>query len=81
MPMTDGGEPDDKIIAVPDGDPRFADIKDLEDVNKHTLKEISHFFVTYKKLQDTEVSVGEYKGKADAEAAFERARKLYQDKK
>jgi inorganic pyrophosphatase len=65
---------------VPANDPRFADIKDLGDVNTHTLKEIAHFFVTYKNLQNKEVSVGECKGKADAEAAFERACKLYEEK-
>ena len=80
MPMIDGGEADEKIIAVPADDPRFADIKDLEDVNAHTLKEIAHFFVTYKQLQKKEVQVGEYKGRADAEAAFERGRKMYNDK-
>jgi len=81
LPMVDGGEADEKVIAVPADDPRFADIKDLADLNKHSLKEIAHFFVTYKKLQNKEVTVGEYEGKAAAEAAFERARKMYTDKK
>lgn len=81
LPMVDGGEADEKVIAVPAGDPRFKDIKDLGDVNAHTLKEIAHFFTTYKQLQGKEVSLGEYKGKADAEAAFERACQMYQDKK
>lgn len=80
MPMIDGGEPDEKIIAVPADDPRFADIKDLADLNKHTLKEIAHFFVTYKKLQNKEVSVGEFQDRATAEAAFDRAVKLYKEK-
>jgi inorganic pyrophosphatase len=81
LPMVDGGEADEKVIAVPADDPRFADMKDLADLNKHGLKEISHFFLTYKKLQNKEVSLGEFKGRAEAEAAFERARKLYQEKK
>lgn len=81
LPMVDGGEKDEKIIAVPASDPRFADINDLGDINKHTLKEISHFFETYKKIQKKEVSLGEYEGREQAEAAFERARKLYTEKK
>ncbi len=80
MPMVDSGEPDEKLIAVPAKDPRFAHIKDLGDINQHTLKEISHFFSTYKQLEGKEVSVGQFKGRKDAEAAFERARKLYQEK-
>lgn len=80
LPMVDGGDKDEKVIAVPADDPRFADIKDLGDLNKHTLREIAHFFETYKKLQNKEVSLGEYQGRAEAEAAFERACALYKEK-
>lgn len=81
LPMVDGGEADEKVIAVPAGDPRFADIKDLGDINPHTLKEIAHFFTTYKKLQNKEVTVGEYQDAAAAKAAFARACELYGSKK
>ncbi len=81
LPMVDGGEADEKVIAVPADDPRFADIKDLGDLNKHTLREIAHFFETYKKLQNKEVSLGEYQGRTEAEAAFERATALYKERK
>ena len=79
--MIDGGEKDEKVLAVPAGDPRFNDIQSLADVNKHTLKEIAHFFETYKKIQNKEVSVGEWQGKEEAEAAFARAWALYEEKK
>jgi len=81
LPMVDGGEADEKVIAVPSDDPRFADVQDLADINKHTLKEIAHFFLTYKQIQKKEVSLGEYQGKEAAQAAFERASKMYIDKK
>lgn len=81
MHMVDGGEADEKVIAVPAGDPRFKDIRDIKDVNQHTLKEISHFFATYKQLQDKVVNVGEFEGVEAAKAAFERAVKLYADAK
>jgi inorganic pyrophosphatase len=81
MPMIDNGEADEKIIAVPAKDPRWANVKELTDINAHLLKEISHFFMTYKKLENKEVTVGEFKGRAEAEAAFERARRMYKDKK
>jgi inorganic pyrophosphatase len=79
MHMIDGGDADEKVIAVPAGDPRFKDIKDLKDVNQHTLKEISHFFATYKQLQNKVVEVGEFEDAAAAKTAFNRAVKLYQD--
>jgi inorganic pyrophosphatase len=81
MDMVDTGEADVKIIAVPVDDPRFNDVQDLADVNPHTLKEIEHFFTTYKKIQNKVVTISGFKGKAEAEAAFERGRKLYSEKK
>jgi inorganic pyrophosphatase len=81
LPMVDGGDKDEKILAVPVADPRFKGVQDIGDVNPHTLKEFAHFFLTYKQLQNKEVSLGEWKGKADAEAAFARGVKLYADKK
>ena len=70
--MVDSGEEDAKIIAVPVGDPRFADIQDIGDINKHTLKEIEHYFTTYKKLQNKEVIIRGILGKAEAMKAFEK---------
>lgn len=80
MNMIDDGEADDKIIAVPTTDPRFDEILELDDVNSHTLKEMEHFYATYKNLQDKEVEVTGFKGKEAAVAAFERGKKLYNEK-
>ena len=80
MSMIDSGDSDDKIIAVPADDPRWNDIVDLKDINKHTLKEIEHFYSTYKQIQKKEVKVNGFKGKDDAEKAFERGMQLYKDK-
>lgn len=79
--MIDGGDADDKVIAVPVDDPRWKEVQDLADVNPHTLKEIEHFFTTYKILQNKKVVINGFEGRAEAEAAFERARKLYDDSK
>ena len=77
MEMTDGGERDDKVVAVPVDDPRFDEVQDLADLNKHFIKEMVHFFETYKKVQKKEVSVGAWHGKAEAQAAFEKSREDY----
>lgn len=81
--MVDGGDADDKIIAVPSEDKRWDDVQDLADINKHTLKEIQHFFETYKQLKGkpVEVKIDGYEGADKAHEAFERARKMYADKK
>jgi len=80
MNMIDGGEADDKIIAVPLDDPRWDEVKELKDINKHTLKEIEHFFSTYKKLQKKEVEISGFKGASDAKEAISRSLKLYKEK-
>jgi inorganic pyrophosphatase len=56
-------------------------VKDIKDANQHVLKEIAHFFTTYKQVQKKEVIVGEFEGQTVAHAAFDRARKMYEDKK
>lgn len=81
LKMMDSGEQDDKVLGVPVGDPRFANIQDITDVNPHTLKEIEHFFATYKQVQKKEVIVSGFENKAAACAAFERGSKMYQEKK
>ena len=78
--MIDGGESDDKIIAVPVSDPRWDMVKDLEDINPHTLKEFEHFFTTYKKLQNKEVKITGFAPKAKAIEAFTRGGDLYRTK-
>lgn len=80
MNMIDSGDADDKVIAVPVDDPRFEEIKDINDLNPHTLKEIEHFYSTYKKLQNKVVEVTGFKGKNEAEAAFVRSQELYKKK-
>lgn len=80
MNMVDGGEGDDKVIAVPCDDPRWDKVKDLEDINEHTLKEMEHFYSTYKKLQNKTVEVNGFKGKEEAESAFEESRNIYKNK-
>jgi inorganic pyrophosphatase len=77
MNMTDDGDDDAKMIAVPTGDPRWDHVQDLDDINKHTLKEIEHFFGTYKKVQDKVVDVRGFEDAAAAKAAFKRGKELY----
>lgn len=81
MSMIDSGDADDKIIAVPVDDPRWDDVEDLSDLNPHTLREIEHFYSTYKKLQNKEVIINDFKGKKEAQAAFARGIEMYKKSK
>ncbi len=80
MRMDDSGESDDKIIAVPVGDPRFDHIKDVKDLGEHRVKELKHFCETYKMLQNKVVKITGVEGKKAAQETVNKAIKLYQDK-
>jgi inorganic pyrophosphatase len=74
--MIDDGESDFKVIAVPVKDRRWEGVKDLKDVNAHQLKEIVHFFETYKSLKsDTDPHNVEIQGIGDSAEAVEAVKK------
>ena len=80
MNMVDDGESDAKIIAVPVKDPRFDGIHDLSDINKHTIKEIEHFLLTYKMIQKKEVQINGIEGAEAAQKAISHSQALYKEK-
>jgi inorganic pyrophosphatase len=49
--MKDKGADDFKVLGVPTADPLFGHVKRLEDVPPHFLREVEHFFGTYKQLE------------------------------
>jgi inorganic pyrophosphatase len=52
LKMVDQGEGDDKILAVPVGEPSYYSVNEHTQIFAHTLREIAHFFETYKLLED-----------------------------
>ncbi len=79
LDMVDNDEKDHKIIAVMDKDPRFEDIDEIKDVNKHTIREIRHFFQTYKDLQQNKkVEVYDFHSKEEALQLIEDSLNRYQ---
>lgn len=80
MHMVDSGESDDKVICVPTADPRFAHVKDLADVGEHRIKEMQHFFETYKLLQKKEVKITGIEGAAAAKESIKKSMAMYAEK-
>ena len=72
MPMVDTGEPDDKVIAVQQGDPGFDTIRSLGDLPPFRMNEIMRFFGDYKALEGKEVKVAAPLGATDAFAVVDR---------
>lgn len=52
--MIDGGEADDKIIAVLDMDEIYADWRDISDMPAVMVDRLKHYFLTYKQLPGEE---------------------------
>jgi len=78
MRMDDDGEKDDKVIAVPSEDPRYDDVRDVEDLSEQRRAEIAEFFETYKNLEpDKETETLGFETRTAAYDAIEHARNLY----
>jgi len=57
LEMTDEAGSDEKVLAVPDRDPRFLEVRDLADLPQHLLREAEYFFDIYKELEGKETAV------------------------
>jgi inorganic pyrophosphatase len=68
--MVDGGQADDKIVAILMDDPVFGGIHEIEDVPEEFVGRLSHYFSTYKlrPASEPQVGVGAPYGRAHAEA-------------
>lgn len=64
--MTDRDEHDEKIIAIPFGDPQYNEYKDISQLPKHTAEELEHFLIVYKQLEHKKVNVESLRGSDEA---------------
>ncbi len=78
--MTDRGDPDEKILAVPSEDPYNQEYFDIADLPQHYLKEIEHFFRVYKDLEGKRVEIEGWKQHAVAMSTIQDCIKRYDDK-
>jgi len=79
MQMIDGGDPDDKIIAVAATDPGVNHYNNIEELPKHFFDELRHFFEEYKKLENKTVVVEDFGDKAQALSIIEEAIAFYKE--
>ena len=64
--MRDQKGRDEKILAVPAGDPRFDETRTLTDLSHHWLREIETFFGTYKLLEELPTEIDGWDGREAA---------------
>lgn len=63
MTMTDKGENDEKIIAIPYSDPNYRGYRDIDSLPHHLFEEMKHFFSVYKQLEHGGTCVDEVQGR------------------
>ncbi len=80
MRMIDGGEADDKIIAVAAGDPSVNHINDISELPQHFISEMRSFFEDYKKLENKTVIVEEFQDNVVAKEIVQKAIEDYNNK-
>lgn len=79
--LIDSGEEDYKIIAVPANDPRFEEIRELDDLSTHAKKEIKNFWENYAELQtEKKIKIEGWSGKEKAYKIIKAAIKIYKEK-
>jgi len=55
--MIDGGEADDKIIAILEGDNIWGDAQDIADLPPIKVERLQHYFATYKMVPGKEINI------------------------
>ncbi|MCD8201193.1 MAG: inorganic diphosphatase [Clostridia bacterium] len=77
--MIDGGDHDEKILAVPVKDPTYSGYKDISDLPAHIYEELMHFFEVYKALEYKITTVREVQHKDKAMKLIRRSIQAYEE--
>lgn len=75
--MEDNGEQDEKIIALPIGDPTYANYNSIEELPSHILDEMVHFFTVYKQLEGVDTFVYKRENREEAEKIIKESIDMY----
>ena len=77
--MIDGGSLDEKIIAIPFGDPTYNSYYDVHELPKHVFDEMMHFFEVYKTLEHKQTTVKEICHRDEAMDSINKCIQAYKD--
>ena len=77
--MRDRDERDEKIIAIPFGDPQYNGYRDISELPTHIVEELRHFLTVYKQLENKKVEILETCGREEAENCIEEAINCYKE--
>jgi inorganic pyrophosphatase len=75
--MVDNEETDQKVIAVPNRNPRYEQVHTMDQLFAHTRREIEHFFTIYKELEGKKTHMQGWGKPMEAREAIVRSRRAY----
>ncbi len=78
--MTDSGEADEKIIAIPKNDPSYNMYQNISDLPPHIFQEMAHFFSVYKALEHKNTTVDKVEEKSVSQYIIKKAIARYKQK-
>ena len=78
--MIDQQEKDQKILAVPNRNPRYDEIHTIDQIFPHVRREIEHFFTIYKELEGRVTHTQGLDGPREARRAIVESRNAYIEK-
>ncbi|MGH9719934.1 MAG: inorganic diphosphatase [Bryobacteraceae bacterium] len=81
LDMVDAEEGDQKIIAVPNRNPRYDQIHTMDQIFPHVKREIEHFFTIYKELEGRNTRMLGWRRPKETREAIVESRRLYLEKK
>jgi inorganic pyrophosphatase len=79
--MVDSEKTDQKVIAVPNFDPRYEQVHSMDQIFSHVRREIEHFFTIYKELEGKRTRMEGWGRPMEAREAIVKSRKNYLDAK
>ena len=79
--MVDQEERDQKVLAVPNRNPRYDEIHTVDQIFPHVRREFEHFFEIYKELEGRVTRMDGWGGPLEARKAIQESRKKYLDQK
>jgi inorganic pyrophosphatase len=78
--MIDSDQIDEKIVAIPFGDPSLTQYRDINDLPAHLLTEMGHFFEVYKSLEGKKTYILDIEGPEAAKKIIKQSILNYNEK-
>ena len=78
--MIDGNAVDQKIIAIPFGDPQNNKYTDISQIPEHIMDELIHFLTVYKQLENKNVTIEKFSGREVAIETVKNCIKAFENK-